>query len=51
MRLGILQTIQHRKVSTKTLADVVETLVGAAFLNGDFTKALSCLRIFLPEVS
>jgi len=31
MRLGIPQTIQHRKVSTKTLADVVEALVGAAF--------------------
>ena len=51
MRLGIPQTIQHRKVSTKTLADVVEALVGAAFLDGGFTKALSCLRIFLPEVS
>ncbi|KAL8698066.1 MAG: hypothetical protein Q9201_006777 [Fulgogasparrea decipioides] len=46
-----LLKIQHRKVSTKTLADVVEALVGAAFLDGGFTKALSCLRIFLPEVS
>ncbi len=51
MRLEVPQTIQHRKLSTKTLADVVEALVGAAFLDGSFTKALSCLRIFLPEVS
>ena len=51
MRLGMPQTIQHRKISTKTLADVVEALVGAAFLDGGFTKALSCLRVFLPEVS
>ena len=51
MRLGIPQATQHRKLSTKTLADVVEALVGAAFLDGGFTKVLSCLRIFLPEVS
>ena len=51
MRLGVPQTIQHRKLSTKTVADVIEALVGAAFLDGGFTKALSCLRIFLPEVS
>ena len=51
MGLDSPQTTQHRKVSTKTLADVVEALVGAAFLDGGFTKALSCLRIFIPEVS
>ena len=50
-RLRTPQTVQHRKVSTKTLADVVEALIGAAFPDGGFTKALSCLRIFLPEVS
>jgi len=50
-RLGNLETVQPRKVSTKTLADVVEALVGAAFLDGGFPKALSCLKILLPEVS
>jgi dsRNA-specific ribonuclease len=37
-------------MSTKTLADVVESLVGAAFEDGGMPKALACLRIFLPEV-
>ena len=40
----------QRELSTKTLADVVEALIGAAFLDGGFPKALSCLRIFLPEI-
>ncbi|KAI1117453.1 dicer-like protein 2 [Nemania sp. NC0429] len=46
----------RRKMSTKTLADVVESLVGAAFddrdrsTSWDVTKALTCLRIFLPDV-
>ncbi|RWA11633.1 hypothetical protein EKO27_g3483 [Xylaria grammica] len=39
-----------RNMSTKTLADVVESLVGAAFVDGGMSKALACLRIFLPEV-
>ncbi|TGJ83158.1 hypothetical protein E0Z10_g5610 [Xylaria hypoxylon] len=39
-----------REMSTKTLADVVESLVGAALVDGGMPKALACLRIFLPEV-
>ena len=39
-----------RQISTKTLADVVEALVGAAWLDGGDAKALACLKIFLPEV-
>ena len=50
-RLGNLKTVQPRKMSTKTLADVVEALVGAAFLDAGFPKALSCLKILLPEMS
>ena len=50
MRLGVSQTIQHRKLSIKILADVVEALVDATFLDDDFIKTLSCLRIFLSEV-
>ena len=38
-------------MSTKTLADVVEALVGAAFLDNGFPKALSCLKILLSKVS
>ncbi|KAL8710357.1 MAG: hypothetical protein Q9220_005127 [cf. Caloplaca sp. 1 TL-2023] len=34
----------------RTLADVVEALVGAAFLDGHFDKALSVLEILLPNV-
>ena len=51
IRLGKSETVYPRKVSTKTLADVVEALVGAAFLDGGFPKALSCLKVLLPEVS
>ncbi|KAI1428743.1 RNase3 domain-containing protein [Xylaria sp. FL1777] len=40
----------RRQMSTKTLADVVESLVGAAYIDGGMPKALACLRIFLPEV-
>ncbi|MCJ1246310.1 Dicer-like protein 2 [Trapelia coarctata] len=39
-----------RELSTKTLADVVEALLGAAFVDGGQPKVLSCLSIFLPEV-
>jgi len=39
-----------RELSTKTLADVVEALLGAAFVDGGQSKVLSCLSIFLPEV-
>ncbi|KAI1781014.1 hypothetical protein F4818DRAFT_397486 [Hypoxylon cercidicola] len=41
---------KKRKMGTKTLADVVEALIGAAYLDGGMPKALSCIRIFLPEV-
>lgn len=37
-------------MSTKTLADVVEALIGASYLDGGLLKAASCLEIFLPEV-
>ncbi|KAI1093420.1 hypothetical protein F5B19DRAFT_501244 [Rostrohypoxylon terebratum] len=39
-----------REMSTKTLADVVEALIGAAFIDGGLSKALTCIRIFLPEI-
>ena len=41
----------QRKMSTKVLADVVEALIGAAFVDGGFEKALKCLKVFLPEIA
>ncbi|KAL8801992.1 MAG: hypothetical protein Q9200_006748, partial [Gallowayella weberi] len=42
---------EPREMSTKTLADIVEALIGAAFLDGGFDKAIATLRIFLPRIS
>lgn len=41
----------ERDLSTKTLADVMESLIGVASLEGGFQKVTDCLGIFLPEVS
>ncbi len=38
-----------REMSTKVLADVVEALIGVAFLDGGFSKALKCMSILLPD--
>ncbi|KAK2819432.1 hypothetical protein FQN49_007854 [Arthroderma sp. PD_2] len=40
-----------RQISTKTLADVIEALIGAAILDGGGDKVLHCLRVFLPEIN
>ncbi|MCJ1280825.1 Dicer-like protein 2 [Xylographa opegraphella] len=45
------QPIKMRELSTKILADVVEALLGAAFVDGGYPKVQTCLSIFLPEVS
>ncbi|KAI1153106.1 RNase3 domain-containing protein [Nemania diffusa] len=42
-------TSTKRELSTKTLADVVESLIGAAFVDGGMPKAVACLQFFLPE--
>lgn len=44
-------TGKPRQLSTKTLADVVEALIGAAFLEGGFDKATAILQILLPKAS
>lgn len=44
-------TKTKRNLSSKVLADVVEALVGAAFVDGGIPKALLCLGVFLPELS
>ena len=50
-RLATSQPEQSREISSKTLADVVEALIGASYLDGGPQKAAACLEIFLPEVS
>ena len=42
---------QTRQMSTKILADVVEALIGASYLDGGYEKAIGCMKIFLPDVS
>lgn len=37
--------------STKTLADVVEALVGAAYVDGGMPAAVRCMNIFLPTAN
>lgn len=48
--LAANQPERTREMSTKTLADVVEALIGASYLDGGLQKAVACLEIFLPEV-
>ena len=42
---------KKREMSSKTLADVVEALLGAAYVEGGPEKALKFLELFLPEVA
>ena len=42
---------KSRQISTKTLADVVEALIGAAYVDGGDQKVLACLKLFLPEIA
>ena len=45
--LSTAEPPQAREMSTKTLADVVESLIGAAYLDGGFSKALLCIQVLL----
>lgn len=50
---GILEAAsspEKRTLSTKVLADVVEALIGGAFLDRGFEAAATCISRFLPEV-
>jgi dsRNA-specific ribonuclease len=42
--------LKTRELSSKVLADVVEALLGASYMDGGIERLLNCLRIFLPEV-
>jgi dsRNA-specific ribonuclease len=43
-------TSTQRQISGKTLADVVEALIAAAFMDGGLLAAKICIQTFLPEV-
>jgi dsRNA-specific ribonuclease len=40
----------EREMSTKVLADVVESLIGASYIDGGVEKSIRCLHVFLPDV-
>ncbi|UNI16097.1 Dicer-like protein 2 [Purpureocillium takamizusanense] len=40
-----------RRLSTKTLADVVEALIGASYIDGGIPKAITCMSTFLGDCS
>lgn len=42
--------MSEREMSTKILADVVEALIGAAFITGGTPMAMECMSLFIPEV-
>lgn len=46
---GPKQEEATRILSTKTLADVVEALIGISYLDGSLAKALDCIQLFVPE--
>lgn len=39
-----------RKISSKTLADVVEALIGASYIDGGICKALQCISMFIDDM-
>lgn len=39
----------QREISSKVLADVVEALIGAAYVDGGLSKAYTCIRTLLPK--
>lgn len=41
------ESVSQKPLSSKTLADVVEALIGASYLNGGIPKALKCISVFL----
>jgi dsRNA-specific ribonuclease len=45
------ESSKDRKLSTKTLADVVEALIGAAYQDGGLSKACKCISLFIHEQS
>lgn len=42
---------EKRNISSKVLADIVESLLGVAMLDGGIPKVITCLNKFLPELN
>jgi hypothetical protein len=49
-QVGTLDSQEKHIWSTKVLADVVESLIGAAYVDGG-REAQACLHRFLPEIN
>ncbi|KAJ5691807.1 hypothetical protein N7462_001230 [Penicillium macrosclerotiorum] len=47
----VLMKPGKRQLSMKVLADVVEAVIGAAYMDGGMEKAQACLHRFLPEIT
>jgi dsRNA-specific ribonuclease len=45
----VSQTPKQEKRSSKLLADVVESLIGVAYVLGGFSKAFTCVQTLLPR--
>ena len=45
------KALPKRVLSTKILGDVVEALIGAAYVEGGLQRAAECVQEFLPEVN
>lgn len=50
-KLALAGTQPKRKLSMKVLADVVEALIGAGYMDGGMRRAQACLHRFLPEIN
>lgn len=45
-----LSELEGRQVSSKVLADVVESLIGAVYLDTGLSAAVQCIHLFIPSV-
>ncbi|KAF1812933.1 ATP-dependent helicase dcl2 [Eremomyces bilateralis CBS 781.70] len=48
--LDPMKAKEGRTVSTKVIADVVEALIGAAYVEFQHDEARKCINLFLPEI-
>ncbi|EKG11039.1 Ribonuclease III [Macrophomina phaseolina MS6] len=51
LALAAIELPEKRDLSSKTLADVVESLIGAAYIEGGMPKANLCIATLLPKLS
>lgn len=50
-KMAMGTTPSKRQLSSKVLADVVEALIGAAYMDGGMHKAQACIHRFVPEIN